>query len=153
VSAALRIAYSFTFYKDPDRTYNNAPVALLCVAEATVGILVYCVPAAPKALAGLKRGAQASTALLSGQSKNSTSGSGSWSARKAAPNLRGDGGYKEIDELPLATLASTSATASGLTGHYANHGPLYDHNGIMRTTTTTVSYKDDVKVNRPLPPM
>jgi hypothetical protein len=145
VSAALRISYSVTFYKGDDRTYNISPVALLCVAEATIGILIYCVPSAPKALAGLKRGAQKSTAMITGQSKNSSSGT---SAHAIHVKQHQREGYKEIDELPLTTLGSTRVTASGLSSDHEN-GFSHNGDGIMRTTTTTVSYRDDLMTQKP----
>ncbi|KAI0446150.1 hypothetical protein F4803DRAFT_504690 [Xylaria telfairii] len=139
ISAALRIVYSVTFYRGDDRTFNISSVALLCLAESTIGILIYCVPSAPKALAALKRGAQRSTAVLTGQSK-STSSEGTGHSRNIKPNQRE--GYKELDEVPLAAInRSTRVTASGCSSD--QESGTHEGGGIMRTTTTMVSYGND----------
>ncbi|RYP07818.1 hypothetical protein DL764_002273 [Monosporascus ibericus] len=141
VSAALRIGYSVTFYTDLDRSYNNGPVALWCLAEATSGILIYCAPAAPKAISGVKRGVKSSASRLTGHSgvtaSKDSSGGASWHA--AAVKSPRPGRYQEIDELPLTTLpAATSVTGGDLGSGLSQH---HDGSGIMRTTTTIVKYK------------
>ncbi|RYP20630.1 hypothetical protein DL765_002701 [Monosporascus sp. GIB2] len=137
VSAALRIGYSVTFYRDPDRSYNIGPVALWCLAEATSGILIYSAPAAPRAISALKRGVKSSASRLTGHSaatasKNSSGGS-SWRASTAKPPRPGR--YQEIDELPLTTLPAATSVTGGDPGRRLSHH--HDGNGIMRTTTTT----------------
>ncbi|KAL7625211.1 hypothetical protein AAE478_004426 [Parahypoxylon ruwenzoriense] len=121
-----------------DRTFSNGPVALWCLAEATSGMIIYCVPMAPKALSRFKGWVQTTTGHTSATASKNSSGAGSW--HNSIVKSPKPGRYKEIDEVPLTTLPLTRTTASGATGDLENEHS-HDSNGIMRTTTTVVNYR------------
>ncbi|KAI1142782.1 hypothetical protein F5Y05DRAFT_366152 [Hypoxylon sp. FL0543] len=139
--ACLRIVFSVRFWKQTDSTYNIASVALLCVAEQTAGILLFCMPGAPKALNILGKRAQLSTSRIVervGESLSTgSSGKGSRNTRGTGPSQSSK--YQEIDEVPLATMPSAHATAAPNRAGDSDDGPLEDNKRIVRTTQITTT--------------
>jgi hypothetical protein len=55
-AACVRLVYVVEFSESTDVSYNFSIVALCSLSEVTCGMLVLCVPSAPKALASLELG-------------------------------------------------------------------------------------------------
>ncbi|KAL7624923.1 hypothetical protein AAE478_004137 [Parahypoxylon ruwenzoriense] len=112
-AAVARTAYSFRFYKSDDTAYTLSAVSLWAIAEMTCMFLVFCGPAAPKAIKSLE-----STPLL----KSWTGSSKTQKDSKSAPSwLQGNSNssgsnrkYRMLDEdgIPLTNLCTEGPVAA-----------------------------------------
>jgi hypothetical protein len=144
LSAALRIPASLKFSREQDNTYNIAATELWCLAEMSAGLLIYSVPSAPAGVKRVKDAAVTSTQRMrgssSGQSKNMSKMSKTTTGRSAATGNRS--AYREIDEIPLATVPSSSGTTFDGQSHWEEGKGGMDgieQGGITRTTHITMT--------------
>ncbi|KAI0972007.1 hypothetical protein F4678DRAFT_460836 [Xylaria arbuscula] len=122
VAAIFRLVATIHYSFSPDVTYNFSAVGLWAVAEITCGILVFSVPTAPKAFAGLGK----LKSLASAQSWSSRSqGDGKPFPPRSSANKRSKPRmYEELDESQLITM-DTLRPGGGLTqSHVSMHEPV-----------------------------
>ncbi|KAJ8121966.1 hypothetical protein O1611_g9964 [Lasiodiplodia mahajangana] len=102
IASIFRLVETIHYSFSPDSTYYFSAVGLWTVAEATCGILVFSVPAAPKALAGL---VSLTSTMTSWISNSESSGDGRPFPPRSSTNKRlRPTAYKELDDTQLITM-------------------------------------------------
>ncbi|KAI6088564.1 hypothetical protein F4821DRAFT_277069 [Hypoxylon rubiginosum] len=135
-AAAFRLVATVHYSFSADISYNFSTVGLCAVAETTCGILVFSVPTAPKAIAGLGRlKSSISTQNWTGRSPRSGKtfppGSGAGN-RRAKPRM-----YEELDDSQLITMDTLGPEAGLPRSHTSIHETDQDEHtqpSILRTT-------------------
>ncbi|KAI2617909.1 hypothetical protein GGR54DRAFT_607399 [Hypoxylon sp. NC1633] len=121
VIASFQIVFSVRFSTESDSTYNVSSLALLCLAQQTAGILIYCMPVAPKALVSLTEDINVSASRIlkclgiSTAKANSPSDSKHGYGFKSYIPPRHE--YQEMDEVSLTTLPSSTTATSNQGGN------------------------------------
>ncbi|XXH02878.1 hypothetical protein Hte_009266 [Hypoxylon texense] len=105
VAAAFRLVATIHYSFSLDTTYNFSAVGLWAVAETTCGILVFSVPTAPKAFAGLGRLKSSWTGRSPRSGKTFPPGSGDGASWPLAGNGRAKPRmYEELDDSQLIMM-------------------------------------------------
>ncbi|KAI1412961.1 hypothetical protein F5Y13DRAFT_162195 [Hypoxylon sp. FL1857] len=110
---AFRLYWTFVYQNSPDATYNLCPFALWCLAEVTVGFLVFCMPATPKALATLSPLFSSVKSWVNSSTRRLKEIPSSAANTDSFPQRPKSNVYQEIDEVNLIPLASTGTLKTG----------------------------------------
>lgn len=150
-SAAARVGSTARYLQTDDRVYYFTGITLSALGEQTCGLLVLCVPAVPKALAGMREGkfysalkGLGTSILQGGRRTTNKSGAATWeSARKTSDSDK----YEELDELPLAGLqvqTRSEARSTPPTTATSHHQQRSLGGGILRTTQFSTSSEERI---------
>ncbi|KAI0546420.1 hypothetical protein F4679DRAFT_557829 [Xylaria curta] len=145
VSVAARLALSVRLYATADEIYTLSSLSLLSVVEIACGIIVYCVPSAPKALALF----QAKVGRMKEiRDCNEGDSSGSWPTSDDGIYSSGQGDNDE-EQLTLAPAGggiprNFNFRSASTTRGQEQHGK----SGILLTTVFNVESSDTINSRR-----
>ncbi|KAI0840503.1 hypothetical protein F5Y06DRAFT_308768 [Hypoxylon sp. FL0890] len=110
---AFRLYWTYAYQNSSDATYNLCPFGLWCLAEVTVGFLVFCMPATPKALATLSPFYSSFKSWVNSSTRKFKEVPSSGAHSESLPNRPRSKVYQEIDEVNLIHLNSMGTLKTG----------------------------------------
>ncbi|KAI1468107.1 uncharacterized protein F4812DRAFT_391008 [Daldinia caldariorum] len=147
IFAIVRLGLSIHHLSSQDWTFNISQVALLSFAELAFGILVFCIPAIPKAFKESKLLGR----MVSSTTRIKTMDAATWSTSQLRKNPDGIGEYNRMEhpdnEISLADFHSGDSHGRSSAGIIKGNrdGDERGWGGIARTTQVTISVEQQNK--------